>query len=419
LFSDISLTNPFPFIVEASVLSSNKNVKLEGKAQIDIKTGEMTIFDLKATTELSDIDLKKIPAVFPPAKDFIFPESINGKADILLKTLTAGSKGLSVLIADASLTNGGLNFKEMALPIKDVTAHMDITEKKITLDGTSFAIGEGIINVSGLLEDYLAKQEYSFDADVQNLRIQDLLLKEKFPAKVEGVASGKVNLKGRGFGPEALKSSLSGTADLSVRQAKLKDINVLRTVLEKISFIPGLAQKVEAGLPERYKQKLTQADTVMSDFHLPVALENGRIVVKDLVLGADEFIFQGSAEVGLDSAYTLEGSFLIPQELSAGMVAQVPELQYLLNNEKQVYFPLKISGKAGGLQFNVDAEYIAKRLLVNQAEQQLMKVIDRAIGNKEETPNAAGPDAPPTDAEKKPKVLDERIGSIIDTIFKK
>jgi hypothetical protein len=47
-----------------------------------------------------------------------------------------------------------------------------------------------------------------------------------------------------------------------------------------------------------------------------------------------------------------------------------------------VYIPLKISGKAGQPNFNVDAEYIAKRLLLNQAQQQLFKLFDKALQSK-------------------------------------
>lgn len=423
--SKISLTEAFPFTVEAAVLSAKRNIKLEGKAQVDLKTNEVVISELKGTTELSDIILEKIPAAFPMTKGAVLPASLKGKVEVLLKNLTAGPKGLTALTADAALTNGALRFKEMASPVKDVKINMNITEKKIILNNASLAIGEGVINASGLIDDYLAKQEYRLEADAENLKIQDLIAQGESPVKAEGLASGKIKFKGRGFSPEALKSSLSGAVDISVIQAKLKDINVLRTVLDKISVIPGLAQKVEAGLPERFKQKLTQADTALSDIKLPVTVESGRLVVRGASLGADEFMFKGGGEAGFDSAYSLEGSFFIPQEISASMVAQVPELQYLLNEDKQIYVPLKISGKAGNPKFQVDAEYIAKRLIADQAKQQLFKVIEKAIGTKEQTPNATEQNAPaikqdtPQDDSKKKSATEDLVDSIIGNIFKK
>ncbi|MDD5669111.1 MAG: AsmA family protein, partial [Candidatus Omnitrophica bacterium] len=44
--SKISLTEAFPFVVEAAVLSAKKNIKVEGNAQFDLKTNEVTISGL-------------------------------------------------------------------------------------------------------------------------------------------------------------------------------------------------------------------------------------------------------------------------------------------------------------------------------------------------------------------------------------
>jgi len=414
--SKISLSEPFPFIVEAAVLSAKKNIRLEGKAQIDLKTTEVTIFELRGATELSEMLLEKIPVAFPMTKGAVLPASLKGKVEVVLKRMTLGPKGLTALTADGSLTNGELQFKEIASPIKDIGMNAKIREDKIILEEISAAIGAGRINGSGLIEDYLARQDFSMSADIENLKIEELIAQDKSPVKAEGVASGKIRFKGQGFSPQALTSALSGGADITVRKAKLKNINVLRTVLDKISVIPGLAQKIEANLSERFKQKLTQKDTLLSDIKLPITLENGRLVVKDTLLGADEFLFKGSGDAGFDGAYSLEGSFLIPQELSVAMVAQVSELQYLLNEDRQIFIPLKISGKAGQLKLNVDAEYIAQRLLVNQAKQQLFKALDKALGTKE--PDATKQNALPADSGKK-STVEEAVGSILGDIFKK
>ncbi len=414
--SKLSLTEPFPIMVEAAVLSAKRNLKLEAKAQIKLKTNEVAVSGLKLTTELSDILLEQIPVVFPMAKGAVLPMSLKGRLDILLNNLNASPKGLTALTANVVLTDGALEFKEMALPVKNVEINMNITEKNILLDKASFSVGEGTVTVSGAIDDYLAKQEYNIEADAQNLKIEDFIAQDKAPVKAEGLASGKMRFSGQGFSPEALKSSLSGEIDISVIKAKLKDINVLRLVLEKISVIPRIVQKIEAGLPESLKLKLTQADTALLDIKLPVTIENGSFVIKEAVLGAEEFMFKGKGQAGFDSSYSLEGSFLISQDFSASVVSQVSELQYLLNSDKQIYIPLKISGKAGEPKFNVDAEYITKKLLTNQAKQQILNVIDNALGAKEVNP--AGQNTPQSSSDNNGAV-ENAVGSILDKIFKK
>lgn len=416
--NNISLAKPFPFTVEAAFLSAKKNIKLAGKAQVNLKANEVTISEFKATTELSDIALEKIPAVFALKQGTVLPVSLKGEAGISLNNLTVGSGGLTSLSGEAFLANGFLQFKEMNSPIKDLNLHMNITNNKVILDKANLSIGKGVINASGTIDDYLAKQEYSIEGEAKNLAVEELIVQDNSPVKAQGLISSSLKLKGQGFSPEALKSNLSGEAVASVVQAKLKDMNLLRAVLDKISIIPGLAQRVEAGLPERYRQKLAKQDTEISDIKMPMTIENGRVVVKDVVMEADEFIFNCSGEIGFDSAYALQGLFLIPQELSASMVAQVSELQYFLNDDKQIYVPLKILGKGGKPQLVVDIEYLAKRLLMNQAKQQLFKALDKAIGTKGQAPDTTGGDTSQPDTNQK-STGEEIIGNILDSIFKK
>ncbi len=415
--NNVSLSGVFPFTVEAAVLSAKQNIRIEGKARFDLKTNEITLTDLKGATELSNIILSQIPVVFPMAKGAVLPASLNGSLNLAMDKLTAGPKGLGGLSADAVLANSTMKFKELASPIQDIKIKAKVTEKNVFFNQVSAAIGSGAISASASIEDYLGKQEYSVSADIKDLKLRELLVQDNSPAKMEGITSGKVNIKGAGFTPEALKSTLSGNADISVVKAQLKDINILRTVLDKVAAIPGLSQKIEGALPEKYKQKLTQKDTVLSDIKLPVLIENGRALLKDVFLSADEFIFKGSGSAGLGGDYALEGAFLIPADLSSAMISSVSELQYLLNEEKQIYIPLKIHGKAGDVKFNVDAQYIVEKLVSSQAKQQIFKALDKAMGNKEPSAEQQGGAAQPGSGEK--SSTEEAVGNLLDSLFKK
>jgi len=417
--SAFSLTRPFSFMVEGAVLSSQKNIRLEGKAEVNLKTNEFTISDFKATSDLSRIILEKIPASLPMIKGTVLPVSLKGKASLMLKEITIGQKVPVGLTADFSLTDAALKFRQITSPITDIRMNVKITKTKILLDKTSATIGQGAIKCSGAIEDYLSRQNFNATADVENLKIQDLIAQDKSSVKAEGVVLSRITLKGQGFSSQALSSNLSGEGKISISKAKLKDINVLHTVLDKISVIPGLAEKFEANLPEHYQQKLIQKDTVFSDIELPITVENGRLLIKDTVVATDEFLFKGRTEVGFDSVFSLEGSFLIPPELSSSMVATIPEMQYLLNQDQQIFIPLKVSGKSGQIQFMVDAEYIAKKLLANQAKTQLWKVLDKAIGGKKpDTESSADPNAPQPPSDKK-SATEELVDSVLDAVFKK
>ncbi len=417
--SKVSLTRDFPFTVSASVLSDKKNINVQGKVQIDLKSNQATISGLKGTLELANILLENIPKVFPQAKGAVLPKSLAGSLNFEMGQLTAGPNGLGALTAKAVLTDGSLKFQELANPIQNIAAKVNITENKISLDQASFNIGQGLITVTAALDDYLAKQDYSAQAEIKDLRLQDLLLQERSPVKAEGVAAAKLKIKGSGFSPEALKNTLSGNADIAVVKAKLKDLNVLRTVLDKISILPGLAQRIEAGLPDKYKQKLAGKDTVLSDIKLPLVIENGRLVISDLSLGGEEFLFKGSGQSGFSGDYSLEGALFIPQDLSASMVIQVPELGYLQDENKLIFIPLKVSGNAKETKFKVDGQYIAQKMIQNQARQQIFKALEKAGGSQssgagaEDQQNAVSGREPGSKAQ-----TEEVVGSILRGIFK-
>jgi AsmA protein len=418
--SKVSLTQAFPFTVSAAVLSDKTNISIEGKAQFDLKTNQVTVSELKGISELARILMARIPIELPMTKGAVLPNSLKGSLNFNLNKIIAGPEGLKTLEGGVVLNNGSLQFKELASAVENIEASAKITEKNIVLDKASAGINEGLITASGSLEDYQALQKYSASVDIKDLELQGLLSQDKSPVKVEGIASGKIKIKGSGFSPDALKTSLSGNAEISVVKARLKDLNILRTVLDKISLLPGLAQRIEAGLPEKYKQKLIQKDTVLSDIKLPLVIESGKLLIKDLSIGADEFLFKGSAQADLSGTYSLEGSFMIPQDLSASMVSQVSELQYLLDENKQIFIPLKISGKTAEIRFNLDSQYIAQKLVQNQLKQQIFKALDRSSGSQDPGASSTDQENPAAgQSSEKKATTEETVGNLLRGIFAK
>jgi len=348
------------------------------------------------------------------------PTGLKGALGVEVPALTAGAQGVSGFSANVSLANGLVQMKELASDVRDITADITATQDVIEARRVSCTTAGGSVEASGTVRDYLGRQEYDLIVDGKNINLADLLDQKAAPVQAEGIVSVRMKMQGRGFTPEALKSGLSGTADLSLGKGKLKNVNVLRAVLDKISILPGLAQNLEAGLPGKWKEKLKQKDTVLSDLKLPMAIENGRLSIKDAVVGADEFLFKGMGEAGFDGGFLAEGTFLIPQDLSAALVAQVSQLQYLLNSEKQIYLPLRVSGKGGGApSFSVDADYIAKQLLQTQAKQQIFKAIDKALGGgeKQEQPESAD-QQPQGDAQEQKPSTEGAVKDLLRGIFK-
>ena len=391
----LSLTEPFPFALQAAVFSGKQNIRVVGKCRLDLATGSATVTEFKASTDLAKLGLAQIPKAVPLVPAQAMPAELKGAIEVDIPELKAGAAGLGKLNADLTLADGYARFKEMGAPLRDLAKSVKITEKDMLVNSFSGMIGDGTIKGSGWLKNYLAGQDFQFDLNADKLSLKDLIAQEQLPVKMEGLIAAKGQVKGHGFTPEALRTNLVGNANAVISQAKLKDMNVLKTVLDKISVIPGLSESLQSGLPENYRTKLAQKDTVFSDITVPVTIVNGRIVISETqIISEDLFIFKAQGDAGFDGSFSMEGSFLIPRELSLAMVAASSQLQYLLNQDQMIYIPLKVNGLAGAKpQFKVDARYMTKKIIENQGQAQLMKLLgggQQGTGSSSDSSQAVG-----------------------------
>ncbi|MFA5319863.1 MAG: AsmA family protein [Candidatus Omnitrophota bacterium] len=383
----ISLDGPFPFTAQARVLSERKNVRLQGNAAFDLATGDVIISGVEGKTDLSELDMKKISALLPAGQGAALPAVLKGTLDIALAKMVAGAKGLVMLDLSLSLNDGEVQFKELSSPVKYASAVVRITESDVLIKSFSAMAGDGKITVSGKIDGYLTRQAFDINADIQYVKLQQLFAQDKMPVKSEGIVSGQAKIQGKGLDPKFLLPGLSGDVNISVQQAKLKDINILRAAVEKIAVLPQLSATLISGLPDKYKQRFEQTDTQFSKIDLPVKLSGGRAVIGNMLVSGEDFTLTGRTEAGVDGSFLFEGELIVSLDLSALMVKAVKEMAYLLNNDKQLLLPLKISGKAGEeTKVEVDAGYIADKLLVNGIGTQLINAVDKAL-NKSGSPS--------------------------------
>lgn len=400
--SKISLNESFPFTLEACALSDKKNIQVAGKLQYDLTTGKVTVSELKSKTDLANLILAKVLESLPMLKNDNFPTKLQGKLEFDVNKLIAGAKGLESLDSKLYISEGAVEMKSLAVPATDLNVDAQITEKNITFDKLAVSLKDGKVLCSGVIEDYIVKQAMDLKIDAKDLKIQELLNQEKFSVKVDGLVSTQMKLKAEGLTQEAFLKTLVAEGNVKMSQGKLKDINILKSVFDQMTIVSGLSEKLEKNLAQNYKDKLTQKDTNLLDIDLPVKIGEQKIFISDTLIGAQEFNFKGNAQAGFDGTYGLEGAFMVPVDLSTSMVAAVSELEYLLNQDKQIYVPLKVAGSASGVTFSVDMEYMGKQIVVNQGKKQLTDVIDKALGQSGDGNSSTK----------------ELVGSILDSVFK-
>ena len=382
--SGISLTQAFPINISAALLSNEPNIFIEGTGQIDLDALNFIFKDAKINCDLSDLSLEELSIMLPQLKQVPLPQELKGRISIGIDQLAVGAAGLSVLQAQGNITGGSISLKELAVPVDKIEAQCVVDTSSIVLDSASLSLGKGKIVFSGGIQDCLTDQTFSFKAKIDSIDIAECIDQKSYPIKSEGLIIGDFEIQGQGFDPATLVPGLKGKSAIEVKEAKLKDINILKLVLNKLAFVPNLAKTLETNLPERFKEKLKNKDTIVTTLKITNIVDKSSILIQPIEMEADGFLFNGNGSVGLDQSYGFEGSFIIPEDLTLKIVEAEPEMEILVDSDKQIKFPLKIIGKGSSVSFYPDISSITTAVIKKKAKEELGKVLDKIFDRDEE-----------------------------------
>lgn len=416
-----SLTQPFPFQINARAFSNAENVRAQGQAQLDIAHSQVSIKDLAVTSDLSQCDLKALKETLAFIKGASFPEKLSGDIRLVSKSIVLGPEGLIGLSAKGDLNNGSVKFKELQLPFDSIQGSMDISQSQLEVKNFSMNLGEGKITGTGNVKDYLGQQEYQFELAAENINLVEVIDQKSQPVQLQGKVFGKMKGQGKGFDPALALTTLVSEGNWEIKDGLLTDINVLKTVLDKISMLPNLAERVTEHLPDKYKGKLSNKDTVLNRVKIVVSVANGGVVIQSAEMEADEFLLSGQGQLSFDQKIDLRAFLYIPKDLSLSMGEAVPELTYILGDDDRISIPIDVKGPLSKPSVVPDLEYLGKRIYQNKGREELDKILDKVFGGeskREGTTNPNGEVQPAPDQESDVPVERKIIENILDNIFK-
>ena len=415
---DFSLNDTFNVKVEAAYLSEHPNVFFETKASIDKDQQLLMLKYAKFTTLLSSFSLSKLESSLKMGKEFEFPDKLNGKVKFSIHEAKFDKNGLFSLNSTCEINEGFVKFNQFILPIYDLSSRFQLTETNIDIEKLVLTIGRGKVNGFFVLTDYLGEQDWSVELNIKDLNPGEIIDQKEQLIKIDGLVSGNFNGKAKGLTVDKLANSLIGKGELNVKKGKISDINILQIVLDKISVLPGFAEKFKSNLPQSYVNKLDEKDTIIRRLTLQADIKNGVVEINPVEVKADGFIFVGLGELNFDKKFYLDGSFFIPEDLSNSMIRSVSELKHLLNEEKQIFIPVKIFGKAPDVKFSIDLEYIGKKIIENRGLEEIIKVIDKSFDKDKpyQSENVQGINEEPVERQK--SIEEQVIDKFIDSIFK-
>ncbi len=409
------LGKPFKFNVALAYLHDKPNIEAGGLVTIQLEDQSVAVKNFAVGAALSTFSIEQLKSSIPALKNVSFPEKTEGQFNIVIAEAVAGAKGLGYLNSRGSLRKGKIKLKEFSLPIEGLDTDFSLTEKDFSMDTIQANIGKGKIVAQLGVKDYLGFQKFILSTELIGIDLSEVLEQKQAPVKIEGLVFG--SLKAQGQGSDI--NLISGEGNIEIKQAKLKDFNVLKTMLDKMSFFPNAPSRIETALAEKYKEKLNNKDTDIKKISALCVFSKGMVFIDPVSIEADEFIFSGKSQAGFDRKYSLDGNFKIPAELSAAMVQGVAEMRYLFDENNNISLPVHVVGQGSFkpvIVLTQTAVELGRNVLLNEGKIELEKALIRVLGEGQESVPSDAKSQQPKEA---PQAEGTSVPQIVDDIFNK
>ncbi|MDE2222985.1 MAG: AsmA family protein [Candidatus Omnitrophica bacterium] len=384
-----SLSAPFTFIVSANAWGRKQNnISVSGQCHLDLAASAAEMSGLQIKSDLSQWDWNKVREISPVlGKLPVWPQEIRGDVTVDIPKLNASPKGLQGLSLQISLNEGYVKLKELLNPLEHITLRAESDLNDLSVKQLQVQVKQGTINLKGDVHGLMSTPTYTFQLDTKSVKVQDLIDQSKAPAVVEGEVDAQFTGSGESFDPQAMLQNFKGDGQFSLNNGKIEKLNILKTILGKLDFIPGLGDilqnALEGAMPSNIKDELDTDTTVLDKAEGKVKIANKVITVSEGQVSSKLFAIEMQGTVDFDLNTSMDIKTYLGQDISAALTHAAPPLQGLLDDQGRIYIPGKVSGKVPSVKYLPQAGYVTKKAAIAEGAQQLQKVIGNnpAIGN--------------------------------------
>ncbi len=393
---NVSLLRPFPVQFKASAFSTQQNLDVSGKVHLRLNKNEILLQDFAAESDLSDLDAEKLAAIFPGLDQSDVPQ-MAGKIRISLDNVTLSEEAKPAFNAQVTLSEGRLAFPDTA-PLEEAALAAVVTPQGLKVTSLSGNWGGGQLTGFGNLDWNQAPMiNFVFQVALSDTDLQKIVPPPAHAGDpgITGILSA--NLKGSFAGPDAdvWMRTLKGDGQVAVKDGVITNLNILREVMSKLSFIPAISQKLQERLSDEYRKKLEARDTQLAPVDLPVRLADGFVYLDSIDVVSDTFRLTGRAQAALSGSLNGRVSAAIDPEFSLALTRSIRELEYLADQKGQITIPVVIQGTTQKPQIFPDIQDVGSRLAIAKTQELLSNALG---GKKKETETGSAASATDTTA---------------------
>lgn len=417
--SEFSLLHPFKILFKAACLSDKQNIAGSGMAVVDVLKANGILKNIQVDIDFSLMDVKLLTGIFPTITQAKLQNPLGGSFKCSVDQIQASAQGIDIKKLQGSLTGGEIRTSYLKVPVKNIEAKIEIIGEKVAIDPASCALGQGRIDFNGTINHYLSTQEYKFTISMDNVSIGQVVNQGGQNITLEGLASAQSVIQGQGFESLAAFNPDSGQVMFHLKDGQIRNINILKVVLDKMSMLPDLTEKLQQNLPEKYRTKLEQSNTEISAVDFDISIQSGQTTIRSAKAQADVFSLEGQGTMNSGLSMNLVTRIIIPEDLSKSMMSTAQELKFITDRSGQIVIPITITGKIPNtLMYLPDLEYLGRQLFETKGREELGNLLNKVLKGKGGSSDAGSDsDSGTSDGISNPG--QEIINNVFDAIFKK
>lgn len=380
--TDFSLGSFFPFQIEGSLFSDQKNISVKGNAIINQKSRQIRCDDVRFTTALEDFAYEEMRESLNIEPSLGISGFKNGAGEFFIHQMVFGAEGLLVLSSEGKISNARLDFQQNQYPMNTIDAQFTLTEQNITVSDFVMRMASGEIILKGHVNNYLQTQEYALKLDLKALSAEELFLAYHPAYKFTGWVTGQFQAQGQGLMKSAFIEQLTAEGFVSVEQAVIHDFNLLRMAINKVPDIANLQKRIKENLPERLKKKLAEQDTKFETMYFDLLVRDQSLFLKNTEIETPELSLYVDGHMDPSLRMRISADMVMKKDMSRHLADAVEEFSCLENENDLIYLRFQ---EYDGPWREVKLLPDVKDLMVRMGKCQLKNQLKKALGGGQQT----------------------------------
>ena len=257
-----------------------------------------------------------------------------------------------------------------------MTAALDETTGKLKPFDVE-AFGGTILMTTALVKN---DPTFPFESSLQatGLKVEELI--PAFAPDMPFAITGTVEKLGGNISSvltDDLMPSLTGNAEGLLVDGLIHDLNLGEQILASVKGLPFLVGALSDAVPAELNTFLENKDTVLSEISGTFTIKDEKAHSNDMKIVSDFFTLNAQGTIGFDTRLDLDSTIHFSPEFSAELVDEVKELEFLLDGQGRLTFPVKITGIAPELTTVPDTSEMVK----GAVKKTVIKEVNKLIGD--------------------------------------